>query len=190
MINPCIIGVFFFNYFARCLTCTHIKTNITYFYISLFVVFSGLLSPDHGRGVTPVYLRCAAGRVTWLYPRGALRILLRFPAKDREFRACIRIHSSSNPENKYAKKSLFPARLFLEGPRSLLPLYAENDGGNSIRCFQSKNGQAAIYVEANDADDIKRRVADIEYDLELMPRGKGYDPAEGRYLSDFKCYFP
>ncbi|GLV35023.1 hypothetical protein CBL_09503 [Carabus blaptoides fortunei] len=127
-------------------------------------------STSTGRGVTPVYLRCSAGRVTWLYPRGALRVLLRLPSQDREFRACIKVHP---------QKGRVPARLFLEGPRSLLPVYADNDGGNkATRCFQSKHGQAAIYVEATDSDPVTRRVADFEYDLQPLPRGKAYDPAE------------
>lgn len=73
------------------------------------------------RGVTPVYLRCTAGRVTWMYPRGALRVLLRLPGQDREFRACIKVHPDGGKD--------YPARLFLEGPRSLLQLYSHEDGG-------------------------------------------------------------
>ena len=36
-------------------------------------------------GVRPVYLRCSQGSVTWLYPRGALRVLLRYGTKGKEF---------------------------------------------------------------------------------------------------------
>lgn len=90
--------------------------------IYLAFLFSGLSPSSTGRGVTPVYLRCSAGRVTWLYPRGALRVLLRLPSQDREFRACIKVHPDEKKEAA--------ARLFLEGPRSLLPLYSHTDGGN------------------------------------------------------------
>jgi hypothetical protein len=133
---------------------------------------SGLSPSSTGRGVTPVYLRCSAGRVTWLYPRGALRVLLRLPGQDREFRACIKLHPDEKREPA--------ARLFLEGPRSLLPLYATADGGNkAIRCFNSKNGQAAIYVEAADVDAVTKRVAEFEYDLQALPKGvRGFDPTE------------
>ncbi|XP_969763.1 meteorin-like protein [Tribolium castaneum] len=131
---------------------------------------SGLSSSATGRGVTPVYLRCSAGRVIWLYPRGALRVLLRLPGQDREFRACIKVHPDEKKEPA--------ARLFLEGPRSLLPLYAD-PANKAIRCFISKNGQAAIYVEASDVDAITKRVAEIEYDLQALPKGvKGFDPTE------------
>lgn len=48
------------------------------------------------------------------------------------------------------------------------------------RCFNSKNGQAAIYVEATVEDNVKKRIAEIQYDLQALPRGiKGYDPTEG-----------
>ncbi|XP_017782590.1 PREDICTED: meteorin-like protein [Nicrophorus vespilloides] len=133
---------------------------------------SGLSLSSTGRGVTPVYLRCTAGRISWLYPRGALRVLLRVPGQDRDFRACIKMHPDIG--NKV------PARLFLEGPRSLLPLYSSEDGGNKImRCFNSKNGQVAIYVEATDGESVNKRVADFEYDLQPLPRGSHrFDPSE------------
>ncbi|KAK6624099.1 hypothetical protein RUM44_010957 [Polyplax serrata] len=125
---------------------------------------SGLsLSPSQGRGVTPVYLRCTQGHVTWSYPRGALRVLLRLPNGDRDFRGCIKV----TPE-------FAGARLFVEGRRSLSPLFSLDDGAHKqlIRCFQSKKGQAAIYVEAsNDSGDFKKEVAGFSYDLHPVPRG-------------------
>lgn len=66
------------------------------------------------------------------------------------------------------------ARLFLEGQRSLSPLFSLNDGGHKqlIRCFQSKKGQAAIYVEAvNYSGDFKKEIAGFSYDLSAVPRG-------------------
>ncbi|KAF2880864.1 hypothetical protein ILUMI_25309 [Ignelater luminosus] len=133
---------------------------------------SGLTTSSEDRGVTPVYLRCTAGRVTWLYPRGALRVLLRLPGHDREFRACIKVHPDGEKH--------LAARLFLEGPRSLLPLYAHDDNGHkAVRCFQSRNGQAALYIEATGSDTMRKRVAEIEYDLQPLPRGtRVYDPTE------------
>lgn len=117
-------------------------------------------------------------------------MILRLPAHDREFRACIRIHPNVLPTSLSHRRSfsansfLFPARLFLEGPRSLHSLYSEEDSGkgNTVRCFQSKKGQSAIYVEAMEGDEMLRRVAEFEYDLEPLPRGKGYDPVEGRII--------
>lgn len=50
----------------------------------------------------------------------------------------------------------------------------------NCRCFNSKNGQAAIYVEATDIDSFTKRVAEIEYDLQPLPRGvHSFDPTEG-----------
>lgn len=174
---------------------------------------TGSTTTTINRGVTPVYLRCTAGRVRWLYPRGALRVLLRLPThQDREFRACIRLRPDIEHHRKQQTKQQrllgrrrrrhrdhnrqqhgeedtgdeervdpVPARLFLEGPRSLLPLYASGDGAATkrSRCFNSKNGQAAIYVEAIPDDNFSKRIADFEYDLQALPRGaKGFDPTE------------
>lgn len=165
-----------------------------------YFYFSGLTTSSVERGVTPVYLRCTAGRVTWLYPRGALRVLLRLPGQDKEFRACIKVHPDSE---KY-----LAARLFLEGPRSLLPLYSHDDGGHKavryvfmrfvrsctlvfilffFRCFQSRNGHAALYIEAIDTDTMIKRVAEIEYDLQPLPSGTNfYDVTEGIHHFIFK----
>lgn len=71
---------------------------------------------------------------------------------------------------------LFSCRLFLEGPRSLVPLYSAEDGGaSSIRCFRSKNGMAAIYVEADVITPPNRDIAKwrpqavIDYDIQVLP---------------------
>jgi len=127
------------------------------------------------RGVTPVYLRCSAGKVKWMYPRGALRVLLRLPGDNRDFRACIKLRPDKD------NKDMVPARLFLEGPRGLLPLYSNGDEGGmkSSRCFDSKNGHVAIYVEALDSRNVDKRVAEFDYDLQVFERGQKYfDPEE------------
>lgn len=183
--------------------------------------------------MTPVYLRCRAGRITWLYPRGALRVILRLHNSNKDFRVCIRILSSSSEDDQEpdlysedrvldfrefrrksydfkkelsvdddyveeddfpfasekmdkfqklnkTKKEEFPARLFLEGNRGLLPLYASDDGhGKEVRCFRSKGGQAAVFVEAvptagGTAD--PKRSARLQYDLQTLPV-HSYDPA-------------
>ncbi|XP_067014099.2 meteorin-like protein [Anabrus simplex] len=135
---------------------------------------SGLSSPDGPeRGVTPVYLRCSQGRLRWSYPRGALRVLLRAGGSGAEFRGCLRLHDNFKG-----------ARVFLEGPRSLVPLFAHDDGAPAqlVRCFHSRGGQAALYVEAvrtRGGGDFTKEVASFTYDLETLPRGgKAYDPAE------------
>ena len=75
------------------------------------------------------------------------------------------------------------ARIFLEGPRSLVPLFSVEDGAPTqlVRCFQSRGGQAALYVEAaSSKTDFTKEVASLTYDLEALPRGgAAYDPTEG-----------
>jgi hypothetical protein len=76
------------------------------------------------------------------------------------------------------------ARIFLEGPRSLVPLFSVEDGApvQRVRCFQSRGGQAALYVEAATyKTDFTKEVATLTYDLMALPRGgAAYDPTEGR----------
>ena len=126
------------------------------------------MSPSQGRGVTPVYLRCVQGHITWTYPRGALRVLLRLPNSEREFRGCIKVTPDFSG-----------ARLFVEGKRSLSPLFSLDDGAHKqmIRCFQSKKGQAAIYVEAvNESGEFKKEIAGFSYDLHPVAKGSSvYD---------------
>ncbi|PSN49762.1 Meteorin-like protein, partial [Blattella germanica] len=128
-------------------------------------------SDGPGRGVTPVYLRCSQGHLEWVYPRGALRVLLRLGASGRDFRGCVKVGLNFGG-----------ARIFLEGPRSLVPLFAAEDGAphQLVRCFHSRGGQAALYVEAaTSKTDFTKQVASLTYDLEALPRGgSAYDPSE------------
>jgi len=120
------------------------------------------------KGVTPVYLRCSQGRVTWSYPGGALRVLLRLGSSGREFRGCIK-----------SSATWAGARVFLEGPRSLVRLLDQEDSRQKVRCFHSRGGQAALYVEATGAATFPKQVAELFYDLEALPRhNSGYHPSE------------
>ncbi|XP_063234551.1 meteorin-like protein [Bacillus rossius redtenbacheri] len=128
---------------------------------------SGLSAPE--RAVTPVYLRCAQGRLHWAYPRGALRVVLRLGASGREFRGCVR--ASGAPRGT--------ARVLVEAPRArLTALLSEPQA--APRCFHSRGGQAALYVEAlRSAPPQGREVLALDYHLEPLPRGRAaYDPAE------------
>ncbi|XP_045448931.1 meteorin-like protein [Melitaea cinxia] len=147
---------------------------------------SGLTSSAE-RGVTPVYLRCREGGVSWLYPRGALRLLFKppLPADERDFTVCIRVIRRPDPpdlfhtlrQNETVAADRFPARIFVEGVRRLVPLYAPDDGDvRELRCFHSRNGQAALYVEAEPEDGPKRRVATFKYEARPLVR-RHYDPA-------------
>lgn len=99
------------------------------------------------RSVVPVYLRCDQGRVTWKYPRGALRVLLRLGGTGsggaRDFRACVKIDANSTG-----------AAVHLEGHRKLIPLHKGQsaprgaEDGEVRRCFTSYKGQVALFLEA------------------------------------------
>ncbi|XP_022188480.2 meteorin-like protein [Nilaparvata lugens] len=112
------------------------------------------------RGVTPVYLRCGMGRVSWVYPGGALRVLLRLGSSGRQFRGCIK-----------ASPDFAGARLFLEGPRGLVPLLDPHPSPR-VQCFYSRHGQVALYMEAlhKSPATFPRQVAQFDYDLEAQPR--------------------
>lgn len=76
-----------------------------------------------------------------------------------------------------SKSERFPARLFLEGPEKLNPLYApDDDDPREVRCFRSKKGRAAIYVEAEPEEGPQKRVATFRYEARPLIR-RHYDPA-------------
>lgn len=77
----------------------------------------------------------------------------------------------------FAEAERFPARLFVEGAKRLVPLYAPDDGDvRELRCFRSKRGRAALYMEAEPEEGPRRRVATLRYEARPLPR-KQYDPA-------------
>lgn len=123
------------------------------------------------KGVQAVYLRCSQGRVDWAYPRSALRIVLRLPStqgSESEFKGCVRIRKSSRG-----------GRLFVEGHRRLHPLWAPGESSDLVRCFTSRYGQVALYLEADPIpDQLAKDVITLEYDLEARTADKLYDDLE------------
>ncbi|GAB6020444.1 hypothetical protein CHUAL_003137 [Chamberlinius hualienensis] len=135
---------------------------------------SGLDYNDGFRGVQPVYLRCSQGKVEWKYPRGALRIVLRHGTSGKDFKGCLKV-----------SKGFAGARVFLEGHRTLHVLYSPNDATRRHpqlpRCFLSRNGQVALYVEAENTqqDTHRKQKAEFSYDLQLTAQNSSrYDPQE------------
>ncbi|XP_054720492.1 uncharacterized protein LOC129230110 isoform X1 [Uloborus diversus] len=119
------------------------------------------------RGVQPLYLRCTRGHIKWHYPRGALRALLR--PRLTNFQGCIRVSANSTG-----------ARLFLEGEKRLYPLYRADDGKpeDYHRCFTSRRGQVALYIEADPPLDILRKDV-VEFSYDLVPQENLADDMEG-----------
>lgn len=152
---------------------------------------SGLSGPDHAslskwtksRSVVPVYLRCDQGRVTWRYPRGALRVLLRLGGTSgtpRDFRACVKIPGNSTG-----------AAVHLEGHRRLIPIYKgpSADGQDQVlRCFTSYKGQAALFLEATPEGNhlLRRDTLHLWYHLTPVTSARDLedDMAECRPCSD------
>jgi hypothetical protein len=125
--------------------------------------------------VTPVYLRCTQGRVTWKHPRGALRVLLRMPnavSSTARFRACVRPLKGSGGatvwvEERASLKKMFPE---VRVKRGVAP---------KSECSLSENGQVALFVEmeagAPDSDLV------FYYHLEQLPSTGRYDPEKGKH---------
>ncbi|XP_049940984.1 meteorin-like protein [Schistocerca serialis cubense] len=148
---------------------------------------SGLSGSGGSRLVTPVYLRCREGAVRWSYPRGALRVVLRLGG-GREFRGCIRAqpghdrdHDRDHDHGRNQSRQFAGARVFLEGERALAPLLVPGET-RAARCFNSRGGRAALYVEADPPPagaPPPRAAAAFVYDLQPLPRGAAaYDPFE------------
>lgn len=65
----------------------------------------------------------------------------------------------------------------MEGKHKLVPLYAPDDGDpRELRCFRSRKGRAALYVEAEPEQGMQRREATFKYEAKPIVR-RHYDPA-------------
>jgi len=119
-------------------------------------------------GVRPVYLRCSQGSVTWLYPRGALRVLLRYGTKGKEFQGCLKLAGDYSGANIYVER-----HRSLELLSSGLTAQLQRPQDKMKRhCFESRNGQVALFLEADPsgalADPLRRQTATFHYDLQLQ----------------------
>jgi len=135
--------------------------------------FSGP-SGSGDRGVTPVYLRCTQGRVTWKHPRGALRVLLRLPnpvSSAARFRACVRPLKGSGGATVWIEERANLRKMFPE-------VRVKRGVAPKSECALSENGQVALFVEmeagAPDSDLV------FQYHLEQLPSTGRYDPEKGK----------
>ncbi|EFX88494.1 hypothetical protein DAPPUDRAFT_41548, partial [Daphnia pulex] len=123
------------------------------------------------RGVKPVYLRCSQGSVSWLYPRGALRVVLRYGTAGKEFQGCLKLSADFGGANIYVEQHR-TLKLLHSGSSSLL----RPDGKR--HCFDSHKGQVALFLESDSlggggggSDPLRRETAAFDYDLQLVEEG-------------------
>ncbi|CAL1280262.1 unnamed protein product [Larinioides sclopetarius] len=118
-------------------------------------------SSSPGIGVQSVYLRCREGKVSWEYPRGALRVVLRITHFHKDFQGCLKVSTNSSG-----------ASLYLEGHKKLHLLYRDNSSVNSQRCFRSIGGHVALFLEAHaPSESLKKQLFELMYDLEpIQPK--------------------
>lgn len=135
------------------------------------------------RRITPVYLRCSQGRVSWVYPKGGLRVLLRLGSTGKDFRGCIKVHPT-----------FAGARIFLEEKKNLREVYSPGDGLpiKLARCFHSRAGQAALYIEAaapsSSSSVFPKFLAEFSYDLESVLQNS-YDLQDSKLTNSLKYRF-
>lgn len=139
---------------------------------------SGLSTTRENRDIVSVYLRCTAGKITWKYPRGAIRVILRPPiSNDQNFRICLKIHprsqpssfppitsNSTKPLNQTEASSVADqddvisqtanknrvSRIYLEAQKKLILLFQKDDK-QLVKCFMSAaHKQVGLYVEAEE----------------------------------------
>nr|CAH0111396.1 unnamed protein product [Daphnia galeata] len=126
------------------------------------------------RGVKPVYLRCSQGSVSWLYPRGALRVVLRYGTAGKEFQGCLKLSSDFGGANIYVEQHR-TLKLLHSGSTLLRP-----DGKR--HCFDSHKGQVALFLESDSigggSDPLRRETAAFDYDLQLVEEedDQSHDP--------------
>ncbi|XP_027203370.2 meteorin-like protein [Dermatophagoides pteronyssinus] len=161
------------DYYSMLTTENHLD-NDHYGYVSDQCDWSGskssLLSKstlDDNNGkrlVMPIYLRCSRGQIKWFYPNGGLRVVLKLGTDDRRnFRGCIRI----------ARNTSRNVRIYIEGKRQLLQIFAADDGQHPdrFRCFVSVNHFIALFIDSSiiDSNLLLKYVNDpviFQYDLE------------------------
>lgn len=133
----------------------------------MICISSALGATRHNRDIVSIYLRCSAGKITWKYPKGAIRIVLRPTFVNQSgFRVCLKMNRSDPDSTTLAASSThhhstvqndlkthakhFNGRIYLSAGKRLIPFDgAEMDRDHHVvRCFNSMRDQATIYVEA------------------------------------------
>lgn len=133
--------------------------------------------PQSHRGVKPVYLRCSQGSVSWLYPRGALRVVLRYGTAGKEFQGCLKLSADFGGANIYVEQHRTLKLLHSASSSAIL----RPDGKR--HCFDSHQGQVALFLESDSpgvggSDPLRRETAAFDYDLQLIEEenDQSHDP--------------
>ena len=150
---------------------------------------SGSIELDSDRAVVPVYLRCSHGTIKWFYPKGGLRVVLRYGTSNKNFRGCIRV----------ARNTSNSVRMYIEGNQQLHKLYSYDDQKHIdlLRCFVSIDGKIAIFVESeplltHDLND--KQIVKFSYDLqsvsskqELISEDEECKPCDDNQMLSLYC---
>ncbi|XP_030207939.1 meteorin-like protein isoform X2 [Gadus morhua] len=119
---------------------------------------SGLSHEPHVRDVEQIYLRCAQGSLTWLYPTGAIIVNLR-PNTEPSSGGAAGLHACIKP-----RADSKGAQLYLEQAGGLSVLLGEREQAlGAVRCFSLAQG--TLFVEAVAHTDISRRITAFQYEL-------------------------
>ncbi|CAL8330620.1 unnamed protein product [Lota lota] len=119
---------------------------------------SGLSHEPHVRDVEQIYLRCAQGSLTWLYPTGAIIVNLR-PNTEPSSGGTAGLHACIKP-----RADSKGAQLYLEQAGDLSVLLGEREQAQgAVRCFSLAQG--TLFVEAVAHTDISRRITAFQYEL-------------------------
>ncbi|XP_078450374.1 meteorin-like protein [Lampetra planeri] len=133
---------------------------------------SGLTHEPGSRSVEQLYLRCSEGSIEWLYPSGALRLVLK-PNVPPSFPGAAAAVACLKPSEGFRGASVYADR---DGALQLV--MSERDArADRTYCLRAAPGRPlAIFVQATPQTDISRKVAAFRYELRV---GVGDDGGDG-----------
>ncbi|KAI4896789.1 hypothetical protein NFI96_026701 [Prochilodus magdalenae] len=117
---------------------------------------SGLVRDPLSGPVQQASLRCSAGSVRWLFPRLALRLLLKpNVASARPAALCIKASRASRGATVYAERAGELQLLMEDGERP-----------EQVHCVRTDGARgAAIFLQANPQSEFRRRAVSFRYEL-------------------------
>lgn len=124
--------------------------------VSVCVGVSGLVRDPLSGPVQQVSLRCSAGSVRWLFPRLALRLVLKPNVfSPRPAALCVKISRASRG-----------AAVFAERAGELRLLTGGGAAGGQVHCVRADGEHGAvIFLQADPQSDLRRRAVTLRYEL-------------------------